>query len=358
MNEAYAWMVSLRQVGLASIVFLLANTPVLGLRSDSTRTEVGDRGSIAFPIRNDGGSSKSLEGVRLSVSGAPSWFKILPTSDLGPQDILPGQEFSFSLDYVVGPTYSSSNSAVNMLVLVSQSSKDSVPSSWTWTFTSPNGFFRFAGSCIDNQGLSCGTAGNVRKTGGREYRSVMPKPLRRLFSNSVVIGLIFLAALVLFHPQAVARRDAPSNFALLGLTVVMALVLINPKAFVRRNAESLRARIVPGMTYGEFAKELEANPKWDWLETLAIKRTCGGAFVTRPEAGILEMHIPSQGKGSEPQKRALLGLADPSAVADIRNCQPFNLKFWTFFYTWNFTIELDGAGRVTDVGELKYVDEF
>lgn len=57
--------------------------------------------SITIAAGSSMGSAESIRGMRLTLPNVPSWLTVLPTSLLGPQELFPGESYSFRLDFEV-----------------------------------------------------------------------------------------------------------------------------------------------------------------------------------------------------------------------------------------------------------------
>lgn len=114
----------------------------------------GDTGTLTFPIARAEGASP-LSNVRLEVSGAPPWLQVLPGSPTGPVTIGPNDEFTFRVDYQIGPSAASNPSGVFNVTIRHDSPV--LPASKTWRIETPDALAGFLATCTTSDGADCGT---------------------------------------------------------------------------------------------------------------------------------------------------------------------------------------------------------
>lgn len=117
---------------------------------------VGDSSSWTFGLEHVAGSTSSIRGARLSILGAPSWFVVnSELSFLGPYDIVPGETVDFSVDFTLGPGYSS-DALIEMDFVITHDSPDARPQRTTYHVSSRTGLRTFRSICTDDLRGSCG----------------------------------------------------------------------------------------------------------------------------------------------------------------------------------------------------------
>lgn len=130
------------------------------LHNDPSRVEAGDKVSISLPLMNDSASSGPFERARAEIVNIPAWALLTDSSQLGPVDLYPGEKYTFKVNFEIGaslPPLPMANDA-SIIIRLTQDAPDVLPSTWTWTFVSRDGFITFGGECQDEGGRICGGA--------------------------------------------------------------------------------------------------------------------------------------------------------------------------------------------------------
>jgi len=145
---------------------------------------------------------------------------------------------------------------------------------------------------------------------------------------------------------------------LLKVLLSLALALVASSIFFSQvsmfRARSLRNRIVPGMSFNEFARELERSP-WFNLMFNGDSKSCG--VISRESSGAISMFIRGPGRGPGTQT-ALSGLSDPIVSQMGKSCGGVLVTF-LFLPDLNeveFEVKWDIDGKVTTVSEPRKGD--
>lgn len=113
---------------------------------------VGRRGILNIPVTNLGAKNRSLQNVRISVTGVPSWFRFISRqSQLGPQTIPPGETFQFQVAFLVQAGFSPSAWA-ELDYQVTMDNADVDPAGMTCQLRTTDGFETMGKICQDSSG--------------------------------------------------------------------------------------------------------------------------------------------------------------------------------------------------------------